>query len=291
MEKEVAKMRHTISLLAIAILMVLIGIATSKAQGVGPGASGGRPTPAQPGSKDTSAGANAVAPTDPKISNALTGIRDYEVTYDKTKSHAENTPADLKSLDVTYAGDESPVAKRTKALKTLNLKDTLKDRYKIVEDKHAADPKKDFSPDDPNTTLNYFQPRPDPFSIPDQIPDELRPKYEGAGLEGEVDPEVLRQLWTARFTANLRFVQIAIIGTMQNGPYRVCFYTFPGSGRTYTIQQGARPQCRVVNGLPISISAIQISEDYVVLSLTGSYDYGCNYAATNPVIRTFHVSR
>jgi hypothetical protein len=283
------------TILTIAIMLMLVWVVAVHAQTPAPGAPPSAPPPAAPGggvtpstpggtagSKDSTAGGAPAAPTDPKIADAMIGIRDYEVTYDKTKSHAENTPSDLKSLGVTYAGPESAVAKRTEALKTLNLKNTLKDRYKSVEEKHAADSKKDFSPKDDKTTLNYFQMRSDPFSIPDAIPEELRPAYQGAGLEGEVDPELLKQLENATITANLRWIPIAIVGTMQNGPYRVCFYTFVGSGVTYTIEQG-QTQSWGLAGIPVSIYASQISEDYVVLVLSGPDG--------TPVVRTFHVSR
>jgi hypothetical protein len=258
--------------------------------GTAPSAPPGGTAPKPGASKDTTGGTPAAAPTDPKIAEAMAGIRDYEVTYDKTKSHAENTPADLKGLGVTYAGEESTVAKRTEALKKLNLKQTLADRYNVTEEKFGAKEKEDFAPNDPDQTLNYFQPRKDPYSIPESIPKELRPKYEGTGLEGEVDPALLKQLRQASFTANLRYVPISIVGTMENGPYRVCFFTIAGSGRTFSISQG-ESRCIVYQGIPVSVGASQISEDYVVLTLTGAYDYGCNYPATNPVIRTFHVSR
>jgi len=249
--------------------------------GLVPGAPGGGT-----GSSDVTAAPGAAATTDPKIKDALNGVRDYEVTYDANKSRDELTPPELKDLGVTYAGEESPVAKRTEALRGLNLVTTLADRYKIVSDEFSAQSDKDFSPDDPDTTLNYYQPRLDPFSIPDSIPRELQPQVEGTGLEGTVDPDLLDQLISAQYTANLRYIPISIVGVMENGPYRGCIYTIGGGGQSMFIQEGDT-QC-LGN---FSVTASQISEDYVVFILTGYYDRGCNYPATSGVVRSFHIRR
>jgi hypothetical protein len=245
-----------------------------------PGARGGT------GSSDVTTSPAGPAVKDPKIQDALDGVRDYEVSYDTSKSHAELTPPELTELGVTYAGEESPVAQRTKALETLNLVTTLADRYKIVSDEFSAKTDEDFSPDDPETTLNYFQPREDPFSIPDLIPKELQPEVEGTGLEGTVDPDLLDQLLSAQYTANLRFIPISIVGVMENGPYRGCIYTIGGGGQSIFIQEGDT-QCMG----NYSINAAQISEDYVVFILTGYYGRGCRYPATSGVVRSFHIRR
>jgi hypothetical protein len=250
--------------------------------GLRPGVPGGGT-----GSSDVTAAPGAATTIDPKIKDALAGVRDYEVTYDTSKSRDELTPPELKDLGVTYAGEESPVAKRTEALRNLDLVTTLADRYKIVSDEFSAKTDKDFSPDNPDTTLNYYQPRTDPFSIPDSIPRELRPQVEGTGLEGTVDPDLLDQLISAQYTANLRYIPISIVGVMENGPYRGCIYTIGGGGRSMFIQEGDTPQCWG----NFSVYAAQISEDYVVFILTGYYDRRCNYPATNGVVRSFHIRR
>jgi hypothetical protein len=257
----------------------------------GPG--GGSPaapgTPPAGGVSDASkapAGAATQAPTDPKVADALKGIRDYEVTYDTSKSHAENTPPELRALGVEYASPDDPVGKHTEAIKKLNLVSSLANRYDSATDKYGAKIDKDFAPEDTKHTFNYFQPRTDPFSIPDQIPDELRPAVTGSGLEGTVDPELLKQLQSARYETNLRFIPIIVIGVLMDGPYRGCIYTIAGTGYTSFIQEGSS-QCLGM----FSISASQVSEDYVVLTLVGTYGRGCQYAATNPVVRTFHVNR
>jgi len=234
-------------------------------------------------------GTMGAAPTDKNLQDALAGIRDYEVTYDTSKSHAENTPPQLRELGVIYAGDESPVAQRTKALNSLDLVGTLQDRYKIAEEKFAASPDKDYDPDNPDRTLNYMQPRADPFAIPDQIPEELRPKVEGEGLEGSADPKLLEQLFWSQYQANLRYLPIIVIGVIQAGPYRGVIYTIAGTGFTDFLQEG---QSRCYSYQPaFSLTVLQVSEDYVVMSLTGTYDRRCQYPATQPVIRTFHVNR
>ena len=112
----------------------------------------------------------AQVPADPKVADALKGVRDYEVTYDKTKTRAELTPKELKDLGVTYAGDESTVAKRTKALASLDILKTLGNKYQAVTDKFGAKTDKDFAPDDPNNTFNYFQPRSDPLRFRVRFP-------------------------------------------------------------------------------------------------------------------------
>jgi len=157
----------------------------------------------------------------------------------------------------------------------------------VLTDKFGAKTDKDFAPDDPANTFNYFQPRTDPFSIPNQIPEELRPKLTGTGLEGTADPELLKQLIMSTYTADLRMVPIIVIGVLENGQYRGCIYTIAGNGWTSFLQEGGQ-QCAQAGGFPpFTITASQISEDYVVLTLTG----GCGYAMTDPVVRTFHVSR
>jgi hypothetical protein len=227
---------------------------------------------------------------DKNLQDALDGVKDYEVTYDTTRSHAENTPPELRALGVTYAGEESPVAQRTAALDRLDLLDTLAGRYDVVEDQYAADPEKDFAPDEPDRTLNYYQPRGDPFIVPDDIPEELRPEMEGTGLEGAVDPELLEELFWATYEANLRHVPIIVVGVMQAGPYRGVIYTIAGWGGTRYLELGDQ-DCITGWIAPFSITPSQISEDFVVLTLRGHYDRGCRYAATGPVVRTFHVPR
>jgi hypothetical protein len=254
-----------------------------------PATPGGGRTPPRTGMSDVS-GAPGAPPTDPNIADALAGIRDFEITsqyYDTSKSHADNTPPELRDLGVVYAGPESPVAQRTEALRNLNLVNALKDRYQLVEDAHAADPEKDFSPSDPSTTLNYFQPRTDPFSIPDLIPDELRPKTAGAGLEGSVDPELLNQLLAAQFEAGLRYIPIVVTGVLETGPYHGAIISLYGSGQTIFMQEGGSPRCFG----RFSIQCAQASEDFVVLYLVGYSGRRCSGEATGRVVRTFHVSR
>jgi hypothetical protein len=226
-----------------------------------------------------------------KLNNALAGIADYEVTYDTTKTREELTPQALRDLGVTYAGEESPVAQRTQALRDFDLLRTLGQRYEVVEDEYAADTEQDFAPEDPEHTFNYFQPRADPFIIPSLIPEELRPELSGTGLEGAVDPEVLRQLFAAQYEANLRLIPIIVVGVMEAGPTRIVLFTLPGLGYTISLDEGDN-RCLFGGGMPpFSVTATRVSEDSVTLTLRGHYDYRCRYAATNPVQRTFHVNR
>jgi len=229
----------------------------------------------------------APAEEDPNLQDALAGIRDYDVPYNTSISHAENTPQVLRDLDVEFAGDESLVAARTQALWNLNLLDTLSDRYAQVEEQYAADPYRDFDQES-DRTLNYFQPREDPFVITSLIPDELRPELEGTGLDGAVDPELLEQLFWAQYTANLRLIPIIIVGTIEVGPRRMVMYTIYGWGSTSTISVG-ETQC-VPYSPSFSITCSQASETFVVFSLRGYYDRRCRQAATGTVMRTFHTS-
>jgi len=224
------------------------------------------------------------------LENALAGIADYEVSYDTTLSRADLTPRELRDLGVTYAGEESPVAARTQALENLDLLVVLSDRYEVVEEQYAADPTEDFAPEDPDRTLNYFQPREDPFVIPDQIPEELRPDLEGTGIDGTVDPELLERLRSAEYTANLRLIPIIIVGTIEVGQRRMAMYYIYGSNSVRTIEEGGSPQC-IGWGASFSVYCQQVSEDFVVLRLTGYYDWRCRYPATSSVMRTFHVTR
>jgi len=226
---------------------------------------------------DVIAGLGTTPAVDKNLLDALAGIADYEVSYDTSKSRAELTPQALKDLDVEYAGDESPVAKRTAAIRQLDLVDTLANRYEIVEDEFGADSEKDFTPDDPNTTLNYYQPRGDPFVITDLIPKELRPELEGTGLDGPVDPELLGELAWANYTAMLRTIPIAVVGTMQSGPNRGCIYTIGGWGSSRWIDEGGTD-----NYGYFSLYCAQVSEDFVVFILS---------AGNSSVTRTFHVNR
>jgi len=108
-------------------------------QGPTPAAPGGAtpsgPAPGAPGggvsdaSKAPAGGAASQMPKDPKLADALKGVRDYEVDYDTTKTRAQLTPKELKDLNVVYAGEESPIAKRTKLLASLDLLKTLDNRY------------------------------------------------------------------------------------------------------------------------------------------------------------------
>jgi len=231
------------------------------------------------------------APDEENLNNALAGIADYEVTYDTSRTHAELTPPELRALDVEYAGDESPVAQRTQALSEFDLLGTLSQRYEVVEEEYAADTEQDFAPEDPEHTFNYFQPRADPFIIPSMIPDELRPELSGTGLDGAVDPEVLRQLYAAQYEANLRLIPIIVVGVMEAGPTRIVLFTISGLGYTISLDEG-QSTCLWAPGFPpFSVRATHVAEDSVTLTLRGHYDYRCRYAATNSVNRTFHVNR
>jgi hypothetical protein len=123
----------------------------------------------------------------------------------------------------------------------------------------------------------------------DAIPDELKPELEGGGLEGSVDPELLNQLMWAQFEANLRYVPIVVVGVVEIGSYRACMYFILGEGRTYFLQEGSS-HCRSFGGASFGVAASSVSEDYVVLTLTGYYDRRCRWAATGPVARTFHIT-
>ncbi len=243
---------------------------------------------ASPSMSDVLAQAAGQPEENTNLQNALDGVADYEVTYDTSLSHAENTPPELRALGEEFAGEESEVARRTQALWDFDLIDVLEDRYTRVEEEYAADPEEDFAPEDPENTFNYFQPRGDPFVITDLIPDELRPELSGTGLDGAVDPELLDRLRWAQYEANLRLIPIIVVGVIEAGPTRGCIYTISGWPSTRWIEEG-RSHC-LSWGAPFSITCSQVSEDRVVLTLRGHYDYRCNYAATNPVPRTFHVS-
>ena len=226
----------------------------------------------------------AVAPADKNIADALAGYRDYEVSYDTTKTKAENTPKELVDLGVQYV-DSGPEVAKTDALRGLNLVDTLHNRYDIVEKKFAADPEKDFDPNDTDRTLNYQQPRGDPFVIPQGIPEELRPELKGTGLDGTVDPKLLEQLKKAEYEANLRVVPIYILGVIKNGNYSTALYSIWGTGYTRQIAQGQSKS--EWWGGPFIVVASQISEDFVIFTLYGVV----GRSLTAPVVRTFHTPK
>lgn len=234
--------------------------------------------------------AQGLSENEQAIQDALFGYSDYEVNYDTTKTRLELTEPELIDLGITYAGEGSQVYRETQLLLQLNLLDTLANRYQDVEDEWAADPDEDFAPDDPDRTLNYYQPRWNPFQIPNSIPDELKPELEGGGLSGAVDPELLSQLFWAQYEANLRFIPLRIVGVMETGPYSGCMYMI-GNSRTYWIEEGDRDCMWQPGRPPFSVTASYVSQDYVVLVLRGAYDYRCRYSATGSVVRTFHVSR
>ncbi len=244
-------------------------------------------TPGMPAGDMTDVMAQPGTEIDQDLQDALMGYRDYEVSYDADLTRRELTPPELLALGVEYAGEESEVAQITQALKTLNLEDTLRDRYTVVEESFATSPDDVFFPDNPDRDQNYLQPRDNPFFITDLIPDELRPELEGTGLDGAVDPELLARLRGAEYEANLRYIPIAIVGVMETGPYRGCLYTFAGYGGSWFLREGD-DRCHWY-GSWFSLTAVQISEDYVVLSLRGTTP-GCRFAITGPVARTFHVT-
>jgi hypothetical protein len=296
MKNQGVKIMNIRTTLAIIAALMLLGLmsgavfaqAGDDTGGQGSGA-GNEPAVETPGGmSDVMAQPMGAPAENTNLEDALAGIRDYEVTYDTSKTHAENTPAPLAALGVQYAGDESPVAQRTQALRQLDLLATLGDRYTVVEEEKAADPYRDFDEEDPDRTLNYFQPREDPFVIPYLIPDELRPELEGTGLDGAVDQDLLNELRRAQYTANLRLIPIIIVGTIEVGPRRMVMYSIYGMGSTNTIGVG-ETQC--VGGSPsFSITCSQASDTFVVFSLRGYYDRRCSYAATGAVMRTFHTS-
>ena len=234
--------------------------------------------PVTPPAGDVLAGGMTDAEKEQNIQDALAGIRDYEVSYKTSLSREELTPPELKALDGTlYAGEESPVAARTKLLNDLNILGVLSTRYEKVEKEFGATTEKDFDEEDPDKTLNYYQPRGDPFVITDLIPEELRPEMEGTGLDGAVDPDLLEELFWANFQAQLRLVQINIIGTMESGPNKICMFTIFGIPRSFTIMEGETRYFGFFR-----IDCVQVSEDFVVFILS---------AGDASVTRTFHVLR
>ncbi len=238
-------------------------------------------TPEGVGMGDFLATSGMEAPTvDTNLQDALGGYADYEVQYDTTVSHADNTPSELRALGEEYLERTDPASEAGKvalALADFDLLAVLENRYEKVEDEYAADPDEDFAPDDPDRDLNYFQPRFDPFVLTHLIPEELRPEMEGTGLDGAVDPELLRQLGEAVAEANLRWIPIQVIGTIQVGSMRACMYSVFGM-RTRTIAVGDRPHYY----WNFSIGCSQVSEDFVVLVLR---------SGSALVYRTFHISR
>lgn len=232
----------------------------------------------QPPVGDILAGGVDDAEKEQNIQDALAGIRDYEVSYKTSLSREELTPPELKALDGTiYAGEESSVAARTKLLNELDILGVLSNRYEKVEEEFGAKAEEDFDEEDPDKTLNYYQPRGDPFVITDWIPEELRPKMEGTGLDGAVDPELLEELFWANFQAQLRLVDIYIIGTMESGPNKICMFTIFGIPRSFTIMEGESTYFGFFR-----IDCVQVSEDFVVFILS---------AGDASVTRTFHVRR
>ncbi len=229
------------------------------------------------GMSDVLADQAAGAGVDTNLEDALAGIKDYEVTYITSISHAENTPPELDALGVEYAGEDSPVARRTQAIEALDLLATLANRYQIVEDEFAADPDEDLLPEDPDRFLNYFEPRFDPFVITDLIPEELRPEMEGTGLDGAVDPDLLEELYWANYTALLRTIPIRIVGVIEAGPNRGCLYILAGWPQSVWIEEG-----QTQNLGSFSVHCAQVSEDFVVFILM---------AGSSSVTRTFHVSK
>lgn len=237
-------------------------------------------TPEGGGMGDFLATPGMEAPTvDTNLQDALGGYADYEVQYDTTISHADNTPRELSELGEQYLERTDPTSEAGRmalALADFDLLSVLKNRYEKVEDEYAADPDEDFALDDPDRDLNYFQPRFDPFVLTHLIPEELRPEMEGTGLDGAVDPELLEQLGEAVAEANLRYIPIQVIGTIQVGPMRAAMYSLAGRG-TRTIAVGDTH-----NYGSFSIGCSQVSEDFVVLVLRSGGAL---------VYRTFHISR
>lgn len=223
---------------------------------------------------------------DTNLQNALAGYNDYEVGYDTTISHADNTPSELRDLDVVYLernDPESDAGRVALALADFDLLAVLNNRYEKVEGEYAADADEDFAPDDPDRDLNYFQYRFDPFVRTNLIPEELRPEMEGTGLDGAVDPELLRQLQAAIAEANLRYIDIQVFGVIVVGSMRAAMYKIdtPWGSITRTIEEGDRPwQRHYYYGYSIGCS--QVSEDFVVFVLRSGGAL---------VYRTFHISR
>lgn len=229
-----------------------------------------------PGGMDIILDMPVLSTNEQNIQDALSGTRDYEVSYNGSLSRQELTPPELKALDVTYAGEESPIASQTQLLNDLDMLVILSDRYQKVEDEFGATVEEDFD-EESDRTLNYYQPRGDPFVITDLIPDELRPEMEGTGLDGAVDPDLLEELYWANYQAQLRLVPIYIIGTMEAGPNKICMFMIGGLNRSFTIQQG-----QSLNFGYFTLYCSQISEDFVVFVLR---------AGSASVTRTFHVRR
>ena len=217
------------------------------------------------------------AGVDTILQNALDGYADYEVSYDTSISHGENTPDVLSELGVQYSEKDdvsSEAGQRALALEGFNLINILEDRYQRVEDKYAADPDFDFAPEDSERTLNYFEPRFDPFIITELIPDELRTEMEGTGLDGTVDPELLRLLGEAIIEANLRIIPITVVGVIQIGTRKACMYSLWGSA-SQTIWEGE------THWWGFTITCNQVSENFVVFTLR---------SGGAMVVRTFHIT-
>jgi hypothetical protein len=297
------KIRYMIFIFAIFLILGIVGIAgateSDNGQGLPDGGnvamqdsggdeSGGSTTPETPTTPPVTPGnlgdfASAMpgmqtTEVDTNLQNALAGYADYEVTYDTSISHAENTPPELRDLGETFIEKDDPTSEagqKALALEGFDLLSILDNKYERVEDKYAADPETDFAPDDPDRTLNYYEPRVDPFMQTRLIPDELRVQAEGTGLEGTVDPELLRLLGQAIIEANLRVIPISVIGVIQIGSQRACMYSI-GGWSTETIWEG-----ETQGWWGFSVTCSQVTENFVVLTLT---------SGSAMVVRTFHVT-
>jgi hypothetical protein len=201
-----------------------------------------------------------------------------EEEWPEGTTHKEKTPAKFKNLGefrFDYLNPEdSQIGIVNQMIEAIDILSVNEKKYEYAEGF--------LTPEEEGLS------RGDPLFVPEAVPDELRPLFDGEGFGGSIDDE-LRNILQSQIQADLRTIPIHIIGIMEQGSKRVAigrlYYT-----QGFRVSEGGETYFWYSGSYLLGLYGAMISEDLVVLNLTlyRWSPWGLN-PVTDPVPRSFHV--
>ncbi|HYE77069.1 MAG TPA: hypothetical protein VEI97_03700 [bacterium] len=203
------------------------------------------------------------------------------------ETHADQTPQALRSFETAdapqnfrYAGAESPVAQTTEKIRAMDITQAAKKKYEIAEtflyeDKYG---------------------RKDPLEPQDALPKELRDQLAGAGEYAELTDAELEELIFAEIRAYIPYIDIQVIGVIDNGVSRMAMIAYEGSkltvqeGSTFSLGRWPIDDKNPQRYAELTMSVVEIREDFVQIDITLSYLRKNGVKETmEPVTRNFYI--
>ncbi len=248
-----------------------------------------KPLQAEEGGEDTGNGdeeassgdgsAEEETATEEKAGEEKADEKEAAEEWPEGTSHHDKTPAKFENLGDNFGfsylnPDESQIGKVNELIKAIEILTVNEMKYDYAEGF--------LTPEAEGLS------RGDPLFIPEAVPDELRPLFEGEGIGGSVDDE-LQSILESQIQADLRVIPINIIGIMEQGGRRVAIGRLNYS-QGFRVAEGETTYFWYSGSYVIGLTGVMITEDLVILNLQ-LYQWspwGVR-AVTDPVPRSFHI--